>query len=140
MSSSFETRMTSAPYARIVLTLSSEAVSGIIKRILYPFIAATIASAMPVFPLVASIKVSSFLINPNFSASSIILSAARSLTEPPGLFPSNFANILFLLSNATSTSGVLPIRLMRELLINYPPLLQQQSINYLYLILKDGDG
>ena len=49
------------------------------------------ASAIPVFPLVASIIVSPGLIIFEFSASVIILSAALSLTEPPGLLPSSFA-------------------------------------------------
>jgi hypothetical protein len=43
----------------------------------------------PVLPDVGSISVSPGLMSPRFSASTIIESAGRSFTEPPGLFPSS---------------------------------------------------
>ena len=46
---------------------------------------------MPVLPDVASISVSPGLMSPRFSASTIIDSAGRSLTEPAGLLPSSLA-------------------------------------------------
>jgi hypothetical protein len=55
--------------------------------------AATKASAMPVLPLVAStIVVRPGSIRPSASAASIIATPMRSLTEPPGLNISSFAN------------------------------------------------
>ena len=55
--------------------------------------AATNASAMPVLPLVAStIVVRPGSIRPSASAASIIATPMRSLTEPPGLSISSFAN------------------------------------------------
>src|SRR3954451_24401106 len=50
---------------------------------------------------------------PSFSASSIIALAARSLTEPPGFWPSSLARMRtrgFGLSFDTSTMGVFPTR------------------------------
>ena len=66
--------------------------SGISKIMRYPRIAATMANAMPVFPLVASIKVSPGLISPRASARKTILCAGRSLTDPAGLWLSSFAS------------------------------------------------
>src|ERR1700674_4887032 len=69
------------------------------------------ASAMPFFPLVASIRVSPRLMSPRFSASTIIDKAGRSLTEPAGLMPSSLASITLLrlqTSCRSCTSGVLP--------------------------------
>src|ERR1700720_1910385 len=69
------------------------------------------ASAMPVFPLVASIRVSPRLMSPRFSASTIIDKAGRSLTEPAGLLPSSLASITLLALPTrcrSCTSGVLP--------------------------------
>ena len=52
----------------------------------------TNASAMPVFPLVAStIVVRPGSIRPSASAASIIATPMRSLTEPPGLYISSLA-------------------------------------------------
>src|SRR6202158_1664766 len=69
------------------------------------------ASAMPVFPLVASIRVSPRWLSPRFSASTIIDKAGRSLTEPAGLLPSSLASITLLAFPTrcrSCTSGVLP--------------------------------
>ena len=77
--------------------------------------AAVIANAMPVLPLVASMRVSPGLISPRSWARRIIDSAGRSFTDPAGLLPSNFPKIrLFLESFAAPgmrckrTRGVLP--------------------------------
>src|SRR5262245_11573413 len=73
--------------------------------------AATIARAIPVLPDVASISVSPGWISPRFSASVIIDSAGRSLTEPAGLLPSSLARITLLVSRGMRwrrTSGVWP--------------------------------
>lgn len=75
-------------------------------------IAAIIAKAIPVFPLVGSISFIPGLISPRFKASFIMLYAGRSLTLPPGFWPYNFANILtfgLLKMFLISTKGVLPI-------------------------------
>src|SRR6185369_10869214 len=72
--------------------------------------AATIASAMPVLPLVASISVSPGVMVPRRSAPSTIESAGRSLTEPAGLLPSSFASSTLPLApgmRCRRTSGVL---------------------------------
>src|SRR6266516_3515208 len=69
------------------------------------------ASAIPVLPLVASIRVSPGLMSPRFSASMIIDKAGRSLTEPAGLLPSSLASITLLglpTRCRSCTSGVLP--------------------------------
>jgi len=55
--------------------------------------AAAIASAMPVLPEVASIRVSPGLMSPRSSARRIMLIAGRSFTEPAGLLPSSLARI-----------------------------------------------
>ena len=63
-------------------------------------------------PDVASISVSPGRISPRFSASTIIESAGRSLTEPAGLLPSSFARTVFDVApgiRVRRTSGVLPI-------------------------------
>ena len=57
----------------------------------YPLTAQAMARPIPVLPLVASIKVEPGLIRPCLSASSIIRTAIRSLTEPPGLRNSHLA-------------------------------------------------
>src|SRR6187551_1418560 len=67
---------------------------------------------MPVLPDVASISVSPGLMSPRFSASTIIDSAGRSLTDPAGLLPSSFARIVFDVApgrRVSRTSGVWPI-------------------------------
>ena len=82
----------------------------------YPRIAATIASAMPVLPLVASIRVSPGLISPRASAPRIIESAGRSLTDPAGLFPSSLPRMTLLVvpgMRLKRTSGVLPTKSSR---------------------------
>ena len=68
---------------------------------------------MPVLPDVGSMRVAPGVKTPARSASSTSESATRSLTEPPGLTPSNFITIRtfgFGLSCETSTIGVLPMR------------------------------
>src|SRR5215213_5160578 len=66
---------------------------GSVRMRSYPLAAQTNASAMPVFPLVAStIVVRPGSIRPSASAASIIATPMRSLTEPPGLNISSFAN------------------------------------------------
>jgi hypothetical protein len=65
--------------------------SGSTNTVLYPFIAETIAKPTPVFPDVASTMVPPGFSLPDRSASAIILTAMRSLTEPPGLKNSTFA-------------------------------------------------
>ena len=67
---------------------------------------------MPVLPDVASISVSPGRMSPRFSASTIIDSAGRSLTEPAGLLPSSLPSTTFDVApgrRARRTSGVLPI-------------------------------
>src|SRR5690606_35840540 len=74
--------------------------------------AAAIARAMPVLPLVASISRSPGLISPRLSACLIMEIAGLSLTEPAGLFPSSFNNNRFepvSASRCVRTRGVLPI-------------------------------
>ena len=70
--------------------------------ILYPFIAATLAKPIPVFPLVGSIMTEPGFNFPLFSASSIILRAIRSFTEPAGFKYSSFATILAFKFNFSS--------------------------------------
>src|SRR5439155_10423118 len=66
---------------------------------------------MPVLPEVASISVSPGLIAPRFSASTIIDSAGRSLTDPAGLLPSSLPRIKLDVvpgNRCSRTSGVRP--------------------------------
>src|SRR5262245_7662979 len=66
---------------------------------------------MPVLPDVASISVSPGLMSPRFSASTIIESAGRSLTDPAGLLPSSLPSTTLVVapgSRCRRTSGVLP--------------------------------
>ena len=68
---------------------------------------------MPVFPEDGSSSVSPGESRPSFSASSTIDSAMRSLTDPPGFWPSSLIRMRtpgLGLSALTSTSGVLPMR------------------------------
>ncbi len=68
---------------------------------------------MPVLPEEGSMRVSPDWSRPCFSASSIMQRAMRSLTEPPGFWPSSFTRIRARglgLSALTSTSGVSPMR------------------------------
>ena len=78
--------------------------------------AAAMASAMPVLPLVASIRVSPALISPRSSARWIIDSAGRSFTEPAGLLPSSLASTTLpraafssAFTRCRRTSGVRPM-------------------------------
>src|SRR5687767_4938519 len=90
---------------------SCEAFAGITRIILYPLIAATIANAIPVLPLVASIKVSPGLISPQASALLIMLRSGLSFTEPAGLFPSSLTRIVLEPGagrRCNRTRGVLP--------------------------------
>ena len=68
MPSSWLTRIISAPKARMVASRSWLILSGIINVIWKPRIAATMANAMPVLPLVASTSASPGLISPRCSA------------------------------------------------------------------------
>ena len=75
--------------------------------------AAAMASAMPVLPLVASMSVSPGLISPRISACLIMESAGRSFTDPAGLLPSSLARMVLLVlpgSRCRRTSGVLPTK------------------------------
>ena len=65
---------------------------------LYPLITAAMARPIPVFPLVPSMMVPPGFRRPSFSASSIILSAIRSLMEFPGLVVSILAKTVALMS------------------------------------------
>ena len=70
------------------------------------------ARPIPVFPEVPSTIVPPVLSNPDASASSIILTAIRSLTELPGLKLSTFANTkasISLVMVFNLTSGVFPM-------------------------------
>ena len=69
-------------------------------------------------PLVGSTIVPPGLSAPEASASSIIRSAMRSFTEPPGLKYSTLARTVAAIPSVTRlrrTSGVLPTRSIREL-------------------------
>ena len=78
-------RMSSAPKARSSALRSLLIVSGMVSTTLYPRAAPTMASAMPVLPLVASTIVPPGLSWPDFSAASMIATPIRSLTELAGL-------------------------------------------------------
>jgi hypothetical protein len=76
-------------------------------------IAAAIASAIPVLPLVGSISVSPGLIVPRSCARFTIDSAGRSFTEPAGLLPSSLSRIALVVlpgKRRRRTSGVLPTK------------------------------
>ena len=78
----------------------------------YPFTAQIKERPIPVFPLLGSITIFAGVNSPFFSASSIIVIAILSFTEPAGLYFSNFANINTLgfgLLLLIRTKGVLPI-------------------------------
>src|SRR6516165_1386327 len=108
--------MISAPHSSRSCRRSTETFVGITTFRRYPLTRHTMASPMPVFPDVGSNNTwsgSPGASTPRCSASSIIASATRSLTDPPGFCPSSFryrrAEGLGL-SALTSTSGVLPMR------------------------------
>ncbi|MNV37914.1 hypothetical protein D3C71_1294490 [compost metagenome] len=105
----------SAPSAFSRLRRSSLIVSGIVRISRYPRAAATKARAMPVLPLVGSIRTVSGPIRPCSSASLIIAYPMRSLTLPAGLKYSSFAitdapSPFSSLYPFNSRRGVLPIR------------------------------
>ena len=83
-------RTTFAPSIRISLRRSIEKLSAIVTTNGYPFCAQTMASPIPVLPLVASTTVWPGLRAPLRSPSSMMLSASRSLTEAAGLKNSAF--------------------------------------------------
>src|SRR5581483_354811 len=92
---------------------SSVAFSGITQVSGYPFSFATIASEIPVFPLVGSSSARPGSSSPEASAASIIASATRSLIDPVGFAPSSLAYSWtpgFGDSRVSSTSGVPPTR------------------------------
>ena len=105
----------SAPYALRRFLLSTLIVSGSVRIALYPLAAATAASPIPVFPLVGSMIVAPGLIFPLFSASSIMLRATLSFTDPAGFKYSSFARSVafvtpaFLLYPLSLRRGVPPI-------------------------------
>jgi replicative DNA helicase len=77
--------------------------------------AAVIAKAIPVFPLVASMRVSPGLMSPRASAPRIMDKAGRSFTEPAGLLPSSLPSTILPRSAAMApgkrcsrTRGVCP--------------------------------
>ena len=108
--------LTFAPYSFSRLSRSRLIPCGSVSTSSYPFAAHTIASAIPVLPLVAStIVVRPGSIRPSASAASIIATPIRSFTLPPGLadstFPYNRTPSLRSLSPSSpgsSTSGVSP--------------------------------
>ena len=91
-----------------------------IRMHLYPLAAATIARPIPVLPLVLStMVVLPGEMSPRFSASSIIESAMRSLTLPPGFCISSLTSTVAAPSGTTRLSltigGVLPMISVTEL-------------------------
>ena len=76
---------TLAPRNRINFLRSMEKLSAIVTTKGYPLAAQTMASPIPVLPLVASTTVCPGFSVPRNSASSMILIAKRSLTDPAGL-------------------------------------------------------
>ena len=81
------------------------------------------ASPTPVLPLVGSTMVPPGFSSPSRSAASIILTAIRSFTEPPGFRYSTLASTSGLASPVTRvscTSGVLPTRSMSDVTYSTP--------------------
>src|SRR5579864_422237 len=105
---------TSAPYALTNWRRSSLTLPGITRRTRYPFAAPIIAYAMPVLPLVLSVMMRSRVSLPDRSPSSIMRSAGRSFTDPPGLRNSALAYTATSghswSKSRTRSSGVLPMR------------------------------
>jgi hypothetical protein len=104
-------RMSSAPKAASSILRSLLIVSGMVSTTLYPRAAPTIASAIPVLPLVASTIVPPGLSWPDLSAASTIATPIRSFTEPAGFWNSSLAAMAApapALSRLIRTSGVLP--------------------------------
>src|SRR5690606_8437079 len=86
--------------------------------------AAAMASAMPVLPLVASISVSPGLMSPRSSARLIMEIAGRSFTDPAGLLPSSLHSTMLLVlpgRRCNRTSGVSPIVASMVLSIAFSP-------------------
>ncbi len=106
-------RMISAPKALSSTRRSRLMVSGMVRMSLYPLTAATKARAMPVLPLVGSIRIVwPGLILPDFSASSIMARPMRSLTLASGFWLSSLATTVAGSPAATRlsrTRGVCPI-------------------------------
>ena len=93
--------------------MSSLTLSGQTKTHWYPLAWATMANPTPVLPLVGSTIVPPGLSLPSRSAASIILTAIRSFTDPPGLRYSTLASINGFAPPVTRdslSSGVLPTR------------------------------
>src|SRR6185503_18034510 len=95
----------SAPYARITRFRSTLTFSGMTSLTAKPSAAPTIARPMPVLPDVESRMVFPGTSVPAARPASIIFFAGRSLTDPPGLNPSRFAN--------SRTSSGMPSRTAR---------------------------
>jgi hypothetical protein len=79
-----EVKITFAPYAYIVWILYLVEFSGMTSSMCRSNIAAIIAKAIPVLPLVGSINFIPGLISPLAKAYLIMLKAGLSLTLPPG--------------------------------------------------------
>src|SRR5438874_3323210 len=109
--------MTSAPYARRRAIFSALILSGITKTQRYRRRAATIAKPTPVLPEVGSTIVPPGRSRPVASAASIIATAGRSLTLPPGLRNSSLASRWHDRSRpmrSSRTMGVPPTRSSNE--------------------------
>src|SRR5882724_3673319 len=107
-------RMTRAPRILSSLRRSMLIVSGIVRMSLRPLAAATNASAMPVLPLVGSIRTVLLLTLPLLIASSIMEKPMRSFTLESGLKSSSLSTMSARTPCAAAvrlrrTSGVLPM-------------------------------
>src|SRR6185436_16868795 len=90
MPSASGVRVTCAPSARMIMTFSSEKLSGTNSDTLYPRLIPIRARPIPVFPAVASTITAPIFNFPSRSAARMIPIAARSLTLPPGFRYSSF--------------------------------------------------
>ena len=86
-------RTTRAPRILSSFLRSIVIVSGMVRMSFRPLAAATKARAMPVLPLVGSIRTVSLLILPLLSASLIIAAPMRSFTLESGLKNSSLSRI-----------------------------------------------
>src|SRR5881397_3318570 len=107
-------KTSSAPYALRIRLRSLLRFAGTQRVTRYPSAAPSTASAIPVFPEVASRRISSF-VRPARSAARTIPRAARSLTLPPGLCHSAFAyrrtpRETCAVNRSRGRSGVSPMR------------------------------
>src|ERR671916_734329 len=134
-----------APRLRRMFFVSSLTFSGITISTLYPSAAAIPVSAIPVLPDEGSIiMLLSFFKIPFLSACFIIQYAARSFTEPKGLYHSSLAySFTFLVENdLSSISGVCPICSTTSGLANAvnffisPSLLRIQDLYHFYLTIS----